>query len=136
MNTQLRKLVSVADFQDGASSPNKRGSFSLSMLLKGDKDTLHQEKSMNGVRQFLGLYRNFELADDILSGATKREEAFKKSGAKQLNHVRGTDGWFRSMFVLEVRQTGTKTLIRTKCTLVLYLFRSGLLTTILISGYW
>lgn len=58
---------------------------------------------MNGMRQFVGLYKNYKLADDILKGASKREKAFKASGAKQLNHVRGTDGWFRSMLVLEVR---------------------------------
>lgn len=58
---------------------------------------------MNGVRQLVGLYKDFILADDILKGASKRQKAFKASGNKQLNHVRGTDGWFRSMLVLEVR---------------------------------
>lgn len=32
-----------------------------------------------------------------------REAAFKKRGTKQLNHVRGTDGWWLSMMVIEVR---------------------------------
>jgi hypothetical protein len=137
MNKQLSNLVSFSDFQDGASSSYKRGSFSLSILLKGDKDTLHREKSMNGVRQFVGLYKNFKLADDILTGASTRENAFKRSGVKQMNHARGTDGWFRSMFVLEVGNLGSRNWpkhLRGLIDLGPLFSRFGRLTTILIAG--
>ena len=58
---------------------------------------------MNTVRHSVGLYLYYPLANSILDGSSKREIAFKLSGIKQMNHVRGTDGWFKSMFVLEVR---------------------------------
>jgi len=93
----VNHLISFSDFQDGGSTP-KRLSF-----LGSIGNSIHRETSMNGVRQLVGLYKDFILADDILKGASKRQKAFKASGNKQLNHVRGTDGWFRSMLVLEVR---------------------------------
>jgi hypothetical protein len=124
-------MLSLADFADGKPTNGKgnQGIFSMSLVARGEKD-LHKEKSMNGVRYSLGLYANYPLANGILCGGAKRcvdeyrfdvlivrldvdyanvlspflkrEAAFKKGGAKQMNHVRGTDGWTRTLFVSEV----------------------------------
>ena len=96
----IHHLISFSDFQDGGPSPPK---MSLSFLGSFGNNSIHRESSINAVRQVVGLYKNFVLADEILKGSSKRERAFKTSGTKQLNHVRGTDGWFRSMLVIEVR---------------------------------
>eukprot|EP00934_Nitzschia_sp_Nitz4_P006552 Nitzschia sp. Nitz4//scaffold58_size112336//30470//31967//NITZ4_004023-RA/size112336-augustus-gene-0.2-mRNA-1//1//CDS//3329554959//6542//frame0 len=97
---------SFADFQDGCPAVRETEILfnSLSMIARGNngKD-IHKETKMNDVRHAVGLYVNYPLANDILAGANKREQSFKAGGAKQMNHVRGTDGWFRSMMVLEVR---------------------------------
>mmetsp|Transcript_8461 Transcript_8461/g.20368 ORF Transcript_8461/g.20368 Transcript_8461/m.20368 type:complete len:446 (+) Transcript_8461:146-1483(+) len=104
----LTRLNSLSDFQDGGPSHQRRSSLQFSFRSTFNNNTanperLAKENDMNGFRQFVGLYKNFPLADDVLKGASYRQEAFKESGKKQLNHVRGTDGWFRSMLTLEVR---------------------------------
>ena len=98
----LPRFVSLSDFQDGGPSQELRESlsrFSFRSTFRG----AGRESNMNGFRQLVGLYKNYPLADQILEGSSRRQAAFKESGKKQLNHVRGTDGWFRSMLVLEVR---------------------------------
>jgi putative membrane protein len=62
-----------------------------------------QSAAMNAVRLKVGLYQNFPLANAILHGSHKREVALKTSGDKQMNHVRGTDGWYRSIMIVEDR---------------------------------
>ena len=57
---------------------------------------------MNKVRYAVGLYQNHPLAQAILDGTLQREHALQHAGAKQMNHVRRTDGWWLSMFVIEV----------------------------------
>lgn len=67
------------------------------------KKNQNSERAMNHVRLGVGLYKNFPLAHAALEGSEKREAALKESGHKQMNHVRGTDGWWRSMLVIEDR---------------------------------
>jgi putative membrane protein len=67
------------------------------------KKNQNSERAMNHVRLGVGLYKNFPLAHATLEGSEKREAALKESGHKQMNHVRGTDGWWRSMLVIEDR---------------------------------
>ena len=103
-------VKSLSQFQDGAiydevaNSPISNMMASFGRVKKGqNKKELHKENSMNVVRKSLGLYSDYPLANSLLNGSTKREKSFKTSGKKQLNHVRGTDGWWRSMLVVEVR---------------------------------
>lgn len=104
---EMQRQHTFAQFQDGTPSKGDGAMLinSLSLIARGNKRRdIHNEKSMNDVRNAVGLYTiRYPLAHSFLEGATKRESAFKKSGTKQMNHVRGTDGWFRSMLVLEVR---------------------------------
>ena len=95
------RSVGVA-FRNGFLNPSKNNNGNK----KNDTTTTGTgctSNSMNTVRHSVGLYLNYPLANSILDGSSKREIAFKLSGIKQMNHVRGTDGWFKSMFVLEVR---------------------------------
>ena len=96
------RSVGVA-FRNGFLNPSKNNNGNK----KNDTTTTGtgctSRNSMNTVRHSVGLYLNYPLANSILDGSSKREIAFKLSGIKQMNHVRGTDGWFKSMFVLEVR---------------------------------
>ena len=94
------RSVGVA-FRNGFLNPSKNNNGNK----KNDTTTIGTgtSNSMNTVRHSVGLYLNYPLANSILDGSSKREIAFKLSGIKQMNHVRGTDGWFKSMFVLEVR---------------------------------
>jgi len=62
-----------------------------------------QANAMNRVRLGVGLYRNFPLAHLTLANSPKRKAAFRKRGHKQMNHVRGTDGWWRTLLVIEDR---------------------------------
>mmetsp|Transcript_59228 Transcript_59228/g.171144 ORF Transcript_59228/g.171144 Transcript_59228/m.171144 type:complete len:419 (-) Transcript_59228:179-1435(-) len=106
---RIRKVLkrgTFAEFMDGA--PSRRDGekllHSLSMIARGNlKKDIHKEKVMNDMRYSVGLYNKYILANEMLSGSGKREKAFKAGGHKQMNHRRGTDGWFLSMFVLEVR---------------------------------
>ena len=105
MRKELKRAFTVSEFQDGkpSSDDNNHLLYSLSLIARGHQRELHLEKSMNNVRCSLGLYNNHPLAQTILLGAPKRTAAFKTSGAKQLNHVRGTDGWWRTIMMIEVR---------------------------------
>jgi hypothetical protein len=72
---KLRRTHTISNFQDGtpAKSDGESASFTLSLIARGNqKRELHSEKSMNNVRCSLGLYMNYPLANDILSGARKR----------------------------------------------------------------
>lgn len=111
---KYRVLQSMADFQDGKRFSAMENTSILrdtaeafhnvsQRFLGNESGTRNAYGAMNTVRLRVGLYRNFPLARDILDGAAKREAALKKSGHKQMNHVRGTDGWWRSMLVIEDR---------------------------------
>ena len=132
-NTRQYVRPSLADFQDGKrfsaaentsilndtigvfqnistrllhqSSPNKNANHRHRHRHGGK--IADNERTMNDVRFGVGLYQNFPLANAILAGSYKRERALKKSGHKQMNHVRGTDGWWRSMLVIEDRAIDT-----------------------------
>ena len=116
----------IADFQDGKRYSGAEESTSIlrstadvfqnvSTRLDATKlkQQLHQNQppeqrtrqsaAMNAVRLKVGLYQNFPLANAILHGSHRREVALKKSGDKQMNHVRGTDGWYRSIMIVEDR---------------------------------
>ena len=107
----FRKHMSFADMSDGKPTKNVdmndiKNFFSHSLIARpsGHASTnLQREKSMNGLRFQLGLYANYPLANAILCGGSKREAALKSAGSKQMNHVRGTDGFLRTIFVLEAR---------------------------------
>ena len=80
---KMDRMNSLSDFQDGGPSPQRRNSlqYSFRSTFRGAE----KENEQNGFRQFVGLYKNYPLADDILNGATKRQVAFKESGKKCLN---------------------------------------------------
>ena len=105
----IYRMKSLSQFQDGGETSNngpllKTMMTSFGRVKKGaNKKELHKENSMNVVRKSLGLYQDYPLANALLAGSSKRAASFKQSGHKQLNHVRGTDGWWRSMLVIEVR---------------------------------
>jgi hypothetical protein len=71
----MKRQSTLSMFQDGAPS---RGDgevllHSLSMIARGNnKKEIHKEKVMNDVRQSVGLYKRYPLANDILAGALKR----------------------------------------------------------------
>mmetsp|Transcript_17810 Transcript_17810/g.44437 ORF Transcript_17810/g.44437 Transcript_17810/m.44437 type:complete len:498 (-) Transcript_17810:69-1562(-) len=107
--------ISVADYQDGK---RRHPGLESTSILKdtaevfqnistrlGFADVKPQQKNyqMDEVRWKVGLYQNFPLANGILRNSQKRETALMKSGDKQMNHVRGTDGWWLSMLVIEDR---------------------------------
>ena len=109
--------ISVADYQDG----KRRHAAMESTSILRDTAIVFQNVStrmgftvvkpieqtpvqrMDEVRWKVGLYQNFPLANAILKASHKRETALQKSAHKQMNHVRGTDGWWRSMLVIEDR---------------------------------
>jgi putative membrane protein len=109
----------IADFQDGK---RHLGAEKSSSILRHTADVFQnistrlgfmnvelkpertrQSTAMNEVRLKVGLYQNFPLANAILHGSHRREVALKKSGDKQMSHVRGTDGWYRSIMIIEDR---------------------------------
>ena len=98
-NISTRLLQSTPKNNNNNNNSNNRGN--NNRAAKGRK--VADERTMNNVRFGVGLYRNFPLANAILAGSYKRETALKQSGHKQMNHVRGTDGWWRSMLVIEDR---------------------------------
>mmetsp|Transcript_26155 Transcript_26155/g.72991 ORF Transcript_26155/g.72991 Transcript_26155/m.72991 type:complete len:502 (-) Transcript_26155:208-1713(-) len=100
--TNLRMHRAVSMFQDGTPE-SRKPDFPMFSFGRMKLDNMRCEKQINSMRCSLGLYRDYPLANSILSNAAVREKALKFSGKKQLNHVRGTDGWWRSMLVLEVR---------------------------------
>jgi len=63
--------------------------------------------TMNHVRLGVGLYQNHPLANDMLLHSSTRETALQEGGAIQMNHVRGTDGWWRSFFIIQDRALDT-----------------------------
>lgn len=68
-----------------------------------DDELFMCEATMNNVRFQIGLYKNYPLAQSLLAGATKREKILKENGIKQTDHIKGTDGWMRSMMAVEPR---------------------------------
>ncbi|VEU34114.1 unnamed protein product [Pseudo-nitzschia multistriata] len=63
----------------------------------------NESAAMDRVRLGVGLYRNFPLARQALQNSQNRQAALKKGGHKQMNHVRGTDGWWRTLLTIEDR---------------------------------
>jgi len=107
--------ISIADFQDGK---RRYPGLETTSILRDTAEVFQnvstrlgftvvkpQQKNyqMDEVRWKVGLYQNFPLANAILKGSSKREKALQESGFNQMNHVRGTDGWWRSMLVIEDR---------------------------------
>ena len=67
-------------------------------------DELHmREADMNHIRLSTGLYKGYPLAQALLKGAPAREKILKEHGVKQTNHIKGTDGWMKSMCAWEPR---------------------------------
>ncbi len=70
-----KRQEAISIYQDGA--PSKRDGelllHSLSMIARGNsRKDIHKEKAMNDLRQSVGLYMNYPLANDMLAGALKR----------------------------------------------------------------
>ena len=122
-----KRLLSMADFQDGK---RHSGGLETTSILQDTAEAFHnistrfgfshnkdlnkengggnknheaRIRAMNHVRLKVGLYQNYPLANAILRGSDAREKALRRGGHKQMNHVRGTDGWWRSMLVVEDR---------------------------------
>ena len=62
-----------------------------------DDELFMREANMNHIRLSIGLYKGYPLAQAMLNGATIRERILKEHGVKQTDHIKGTDGWMKSM---------------------------------------
>lgn len=62
-----------------------------------DDELFMREANMNNIRLSIGLYKGYPLAQSMLNGATIREKILKEHGVKQTDHIKGTDGWIKSM---------------------------------------
>jgi len=116
-NKTALRLDSLADFQDGKRfSPEENTSIlqdvtqtfhkvstKLGFLQSAPTNNAKLESAMNRVRLEVGLYRNFPLAHNALSHSQKRVAALKENGQKQMDHVRATDGWWRTLLVVDER---------------------------------
>ncbi|CAB9499612.1 UPF0187 protein [Seminavis robusta] len=68
-----------------------------------DDELYMRETSMNHIRLSVGLYKGFPLAQSLLKGSPARERILKEHGIKQTDHIKGTDGWMKSMCAWEPR---------------------------------
>jgi hypothetical protein len=59
-------------------------------------------EDMDRFRHSMGLYHEYALAESMIGGEKERDKALLESGGKQLNHVKATDGWLRSMITIDV----------------------------------
>ncbi len=71
----LERQGNASIFQDGA--PSKMNGelllHSLSMITGGkSRSGIHKENAMNDLRQSVGLYVHYPLANDLLAGASRR----------------------------------------------------------------
>lgn len=62
-----------------------------------DDELFMREVNMNHIRLSIGLYKGYPLAQAMLNGSTTRERILKEHGVKQTDHIKGTDGWMKSM---------------------------------------
>lgn len=108
--------LSIQDFQDGKRrfgdkenttivEATQQGLTNVSSRLGFTTSNNAQQRSrrLDEKRWSIGLYANHPLANDLLKDSKPREIALKRAADKQLNHVRGTDGWWRTMLVIEDR---------------------------------
>jgi hypothetical protein len=66
------------------------------------EEDINESEFMQTVRKSIGLYTSYPFAQALLEGEKIRENTLRKNCRKQINHVKGTDGWIKSMLVLEV----------------------------------
>jgi len=91
------------------------------------EEDIYENDFVQNVRLNVGLYMDYPLAQSLLEGEEIREGILRKNCKKQINHVKCTDGWIKSMFVLGVSNQSVMNTIR--CTVGIIILTHVSLTT-------